>query len=83
MEIRDITPADDRMAISRIYEENWKYAYKRIVPQHSLDSILRTVWFFTDVWFYGRAYWRGGFAGSSIYLSGALTSGLLGSVHNG
>lgn len=44
MEIRYIAPADDRMAISRIYEESWKYAYKGIIPQDYLDSIPEGHW---------------------------------------
>ena len=39
MEIRYIVPTDDRMAISNIYEESWKCAYKGIIPQDYLDSI--------------------------------------------
>lgn len=44
MEIRYITPVDDRMAISKVYEESWKYAYKGIVPQDYLDSIPEGGW---------------------------------------
>lgn len=44
MEIRYITPADDRMLISKVYEESWKYAYKGIIPQHYLDSIPEGRW---------------------------------------
>lgn len=39
MEIRLLDPLDDLEALSRIYEESWKYAYKNIVPQSYLDSI--------------------------------------------
>lgn len=39
MEIRPMTQADDRFAISHIYEESWKFAYKGIIPQSYLDSI--------------------------------------------
>lgn len=39
MEIRYITNSDDRLAISKIYEESWKYAYKGIIPQEYLNSI--------------------------------------------
>lgn len=39
MEIRTINNADDRNAISQIYEESWKYAYKGIIPQSYLNSI--------------------------------------------
>lgn len=44
MEIRYIAPTDDRMAISKIYEESWKYAYKGIIPQDYLDSIPEGRW---------------------------------------
>lgn len=44
MEIRYITPDDDRMAISKVYEESWKYAYKGIVPQDYLNSIPEGGW---------------------------------------
>lgn len=39
MEIRHIKQDDDRLAISRIYEESWKFAYKDIVPQSYLANI--------------------------------------------
>lgn len=44
MEIRYIIPTDDRMAISNIYEESWKCAYKGIIPQDYLDSIPKGRW---------------------------------------
>ncbi len=44
MEIRPIQPDDDRMSISRIYEESWKFAYKGIIPQAYLDSIPKGQW---------------------------------------
>lgn len=44
MEIRYITKSDDRIAISKVYEESWKYAYKGIVPQDYLDSIPEGQW---------------------------------------
>lgn len=44
MEIRRIQKDDDRFAISHIYEEGWKYAYKDIVPQSYLDSIPHGQW---------------------------------------
>lgn len=46
MEIRHAVPDDDRLAISRIYEESWKFAYKNIVPQSYLDSIPTGRWAF-------------------------------------
>lgn len=44
MEIRHIQKDDDRSAISRIYEESWKFAYRGIVPQEYLDSIPEGRW---------------------------------------
>lgn len=44
LEIRYITESDDRLVISRIYEESWKYAYKGIVPQGYLDAIPEGQW---------------------------------------
>lgn len=32
------------MAISKVYEESWKYAYKGIIPQDYLDSIPEGHW---------------------------------------
>lgn len=39
MEIRPLRETDDRLAVSRIYEESWKSAYRGIVPQAYLDAI--------------------------------------------
>lgn len=44
MDIRYIKPDDDRVAISRVYEESWKYAYEGILPQDYLDSIPAGHW---------------------------------------
>lgn len=44
MEIRCIFPSDDRMAISKIYEDSWKHAYSGIIPQDFLDSIPKGRW---------------------------------------
>lgn len=44
MVIRELRPEDDRFAVSRIYEESWKTAYKDIVPQNFLDSIEQGRW---------------------------------------
>lgn len=33
MEIRHIKKEDNRFAISRIYEESWKFAYQDIIPE--------------------------------------------------
>lgn len=43
-EIRHIKDSDDRSAISRIYEESWKFAYHGIIPQSFLDSIPAGNW---------------------------------------
>ncbi len=44
MEVRCIIPADDKMMISKVYEESWKNAYKGIIPQEYLDSIPEGRW---------------------------------------
>lgn len=44
MEIRHIHKGDDRLKISRIYEESWKFAYQGIVPQDYLDGIPSGHW---------------------------------------
>lgn len=44
VEIRYITPTDDKMTISRIYEESWKYTYKDIIPQDYLESLSKGRW---------------------------------------
>ena len=44
LEIRYVTASDDRAAISRIYEESWKSAYRGIIPQDYLDSIPQGQW---------------------------------------
>lgn len=44
MEIRRMAAADDRMAISKVFEESWKYAYRGIVPQEYLDSLPEGRW---------------------------------------
>lgn len=44
MEIRELLQSDDRLEISRIYEESWKFAYKDIIPQAYLDSIPSGSW---------------------------------------
>lgn len=43
-EIRKLKESDNRFAISHIYEESWKYAYKGIIPQSYLDSIPQGCW---------------------------------------
>lgn len=44
MEIRGLRPEDDRNALSRVYEESWKHAYRGIIPQDYLDSIPQGQW---------------------------------------
>ena len=44
MEIRYMKQTDDKYAISRIYEESWKFAYKDIIPQSYLESIPAGRW---------------------------------------
>ncbi|MDE6744509.1 MAG: GNAT family N-acetyltransferase [Lachnospiraceae bacterium] len=44
MEIRHIQKNDDRLAISRIYEESWKFAYKDMIPKSYLESIPAGRW---------------------------------------
>jgi len=44
LEIRYINASDDRMKISKIYEESWKYAYKDIIPKEYLDCIEKGKW---------------------------------------
>lgn len=43
MIIRLINEKDDRAAISRVYEESWKSAYKNIIPQDYLESIKKGI----------------------------------------
>lgn len=44
MEIRALRETDNRLAVSRVYEESWKFAYQGIVPQSYLDSIPAGFW---------------------------------------
>ena len=44
LEIRPLRDKDDLSAISHIYEESWKYAYKEILPKEYLDSIPKGRW---------------------------------------
>ncbi len=44
MTIRKLESCDDRMALSKVYEAGWKYAYKGIIPQDYLDSIPEGKW---------------------------------------
>ncbi len=44
LEIRYMIKSDDRLAISKVYEESWKYAYQGTVPQDYLNSIPEGQW---------------------------------------
>ena len=44
MGIRELRGADGRLAVSRICEESWRYAYRGIVPQSYLDGIPAGLW---------------------------------------
>lgn len=44
MEIRYMEKSDSRLAISKVYEESWKHAYKGIVPKAYLESIPEGQW---------------------------------------
>ena len=44
MEIRFLNQNDDLLAVSNVYEQSWKYAYKGIIPQVYLDSIPAGRW---------------------------------------
>ena len=39
MHIRHMAPGDDKLSVSRIYEESWRAAYRGILPQDYLDRI--------------------------------------------
>lgn len=44
MKIRYVTPTDDPVDISEIYEKSWKYTYRNIIPADYLDSIPAGRW---------------------------------------
>ena len=44
MLIRSLGPGDDRLALSRIYDESWRRAYRGIVPQDCLDALPAGRW---------------------------------------
>lgn len=44
MAIRHLSEYDDSFALSLVYEESWKHAYKGIIPQDYLDGIPRGRW---------------------------------------
>ena len=44
IEIRSMRPTDDMLAVSNIYEQSWKYAYRgRIHPDTFADKELKEV----------------------------------------
>lgn len=70
MEIRAVCTDDDRSALSRIYEESWKSAYRGIIPQSYLDSIAPGLWIpnFDRVGLYSLVLIENGsFIGSASY----------------
>lgn len=44
MIIRYVTPEDNPLEISNVYEQSWKYAYRNIIPQSYLNSIPTGKW---------------------------------------
>lgn len=44
IEIRPLKPTDDLLAVSNIYEQSWKYAYRGIIPDEYLDRIPSGQW---------------------------------------
>ena len=44
MEIRKLRSGDDLFAVSRVYEESWRAAYRGLLPQEYLDSIPAGKW---------------------------------------
>lgn len=44
MEIRRLREGDDLFAVSRVYEESWKAAYRGLLPQAYLDGIPAGRW---------------------------------------
>ena len=44
MEIRTLRGGDDLLAVSRVYEESWKAAYRDILPDVYLDSLPAGRW---------------------------------------
>lgn len=73
LEIRYIIEQDDRLAISKVYEESWKYAYQGIVPQDYLDSIPEGQWAShieqADRALFVERHWRERIEGSAVLLS--------------
>ena len=44
MEVRMLRASDDRMEISWVFEESWRFAYRGLLPQAYLDSIPEGHW---------------------------------------
>lgn len=44
MEIRKLRAGDDLFAVSRVYEESWRGAYRGLLPQEYLDSLPAGKW---------------------------------------
>lgn len=44
MDIRYLNEQDDQLAISRVYEESWKHAYRGIIPDAYLAGISKGSW---------------------------------------
>lgn len=44
IEIRPFQKTDDLLAVSNIYEQSWKYAYRGIIPDEYLDGIPSGQW---------------------------------------
>ena len=44
MQIRKLRPGDDLFAVSRVYEESWREAYRGLLPQEYLNSIPLGKW---------------------------------------
>ena len=44
IEIRPMKPTDDLLAVSNIYEQSWKHAYRGIIPDEYLDGIPSGQW---------------------------------------
>ena len=44
MEIRKLCAGDDLLAVSRVYEESWRGAYRGLLPQEYLDSLPAGNW---------------------------------------
>lgn len=44
MEIRKLRAGDDLFAVSRVYEESWRMAYRGLLPQEYLDALPAGNW---------------------------------------